>query len=93
MDGVPVKRGVDEGADHCLACLLNGNRLAGCHGLDLRNRIDHPLRHLGSQVTALRQRLESSAVRLHSFVHMMWQRTGKPGPRLRKLNDANLFKL
>jgi hypothetical protein len=30
-----IKRGVDEGADYRLACLLNADRLAGRHGLDL----------------------------------------------------------
>ena len=28
-----------------------------------------------------------NTARLHSFVHMMWQRTGRPGPLLRKLNQ------
>ena len=28
-----------------------------------------------------------NAARLHSFVHMMWQRTGRPAPLLRKLNQ------
>ena len=28
-----------------------------------------------------------NAARLHSFVHMMWQRTGRPGALLRKLNQ------
>jgi serine phosphatase RsbU (regulator of sigma subunit) len=28
-----------------------------------------------------------NAARLHSFVHVMWQKTGRPGPLLRKLNQ------
>ncbi|HWJ18812.1 MAG TPA: hypothetical protein VNR65_08810 [Geobacterales bacterium] len=80
-----IKRG---GADRRLACLLNADRLARCHGLELQNRIDEPLQHLG-----VRSRCWAALSAVHFFVHMMWQRTRKPGPLLQKQNDANPFKL
>ena len=42
-----IKRGADEGANHRLACLLNADCPAGAP-LDIQNRIDEPLQHLGA---------------------------------------------